>query len=89
MKDLKSFIEEEDKKKSRPQPKKAKSTKKSSKERKQSKGKDDARYVTLMDEYKRLRRYDRSKAKDIHLKALLLKASGDVSNNAITAGQYI
>ncbi len=89
MKDLQSFLGEEDEKKSKPQPKKAKAPKKKAKERKQSKGKDDARYVSLMDEYKRLRRYNRADANKIHHKALQLKISGDVSKDAITAGQYI
>ena len=86
MKDLQGFLGEEEEKKSRPQPKKQSAK---PKERKQSKGKDDARYVSLMDEYKRMRHHDRQEANQIHNKALALRQTGDVSKDAITAGQYI
>ena len=80
MKDLQGFLGEQEAQKATPQPRK---------QRKKSNGKDDERYVSLMDEYKRMRRLDRKKAQAIHNKALALKATGDVSEDAVTAGQYI
>ena len=76
MKNLDSFISEESKKKE-----KAHATKKG--------GADDKKYVTMMEEYKRLRRTDREAANDLLKKARKLAKEGDVSKNAKIAGAYI
>ena len=92
MKDPKGFAqflgEDKKEKKSSPKPAAKKSSKKK-KERKESKGKDDQRYIALMDEYKRSRHKNRAEANRIHHKARELKQDGDVSKDAILAGQYI
>ena len=79
-----SFLGEEKKK-----PEKKKKTVSKKKERKQSNGKDDDRYVSMMDEYKRTRKKDRTHAGRVHEKAIQLKNNGDVSKEAILAGQYL
>jgi len=76
MKNLNDFISEESKKKE-----KAHVTKKG--------GADDKKYVTMMEEYKRLRRTDREAANDLLKKAQKLAKEGDVSKNAKIAGAYI
>ena len=53
------------------------------------KGKDDRKYVRLMEKYKRARRGDREEANKILDEAQKLAKDGDVSKNAITAGAYI
>ena len=78
-----SFLGEEKKK---PAKKKTSPKKKS---RKESNGKDDQKYISLMDEYKRTRRDNPSEASKVHKAAIKLKEDGDVSQNAVTAGQYI
>ncbi len=91
MKRLKGFLTEEDNDKSKPRPKKEASKKKpdTKNSRKQSKGKDDKQYVSLMDEYKRMRQHDRQEANALHHKALHLRRNGDVSKDAVTAAAYI
>ena len=76
MKNLNDFISEESKKKE-----KAHASK--------DKGADDKKYVTMMEEYKRLRRTDREAANDLLKKAQKLAKEGDVSQNAKIAGAYI
>ena len=73
MKDLSNFLSEGKKESGRPE----------------SKGKDDKKYVRLMEEYKRARRGDREKANEILEQAKKLKREGDVSKNAILAGAHI
>ena len=54
-------------------------------------GKDDQEYIDLMGYYKHVARKqgDRKEANKYLDKAMKLKKEGDVSKNAITAGQYI
>ena len=77
MKDLKSFIKEEDKSK----PHRAK----------QSEGADDKKYFALMSEYKMMRRNpkNRDEANKILDKAMKLKREGDVSKDAKLGAAYL
>ena len=86
MKESKGFADflSEEKKESSP-----KKSSKKKKERKQSNGKDDQRYIALMDEYKRTRGKDRKEANKIMAKCLVMRRRGDVSKDAILGGQYI
>ena len=93
MKDLKGFLNEDEDKKKKPKPKseapKSGEKKKKKKERKEKGGKDDERYISLMDEYKRMRHHNRLEANALHNKALHLRHHGDVSKRACTAAAYI
>ena len=90
MKELKGFLNEKNEDKSKPRPKsEAKKSASKKKSRKQSKGKDDQRYISLMDEYKRMRHHNRLEANALHNKALHLRTHGDVSKDAVTAAAYI
>ena len=77
MKDLNTMFSEEDKKK----PHKAKKGEKA----------DDKKYISLMVEYKKLRRNpdDREAAKKTLEKALKLGREGEVSENAKVAAAYL
>ena len=75
MKDLNSFLQEEDKKKAKPV--------------KFGEGADDQKYFDLMGEYKQLRRTDRKAADKILKKALKLKKDGDVSSDAKLGAAYL
>ena len=75
MKDLNSFIQEEDK--SKP------------KLRKQSKGADDEKYFALMSEYKLQRRHDHKGAQKVLDKAIKLSKEGDVSKDAKLGAAYL
>lgn len=77
MKDLQSFINEEDKKKSE------------AKAVKPGEGADDKKFVLMMEAYKRMRRTDSEGAKILYDKAMKLKKSGDVSKRAMLAAAYI
>ena len=77
MKELNSFLNEKKESKKKPH-----ATKK-------GEGKDDKKYVTMMEEYKRLRRTDREAANELLKKAQKLAKNGDVSENAKIAGAYI
>ena len=83
MKDLKGFLNE-DKEDKKPKPKSQ-----AKKPRKEEKGKDDQKYIELMEEYKRMRHHSRLESDALHHKALHLRHHGDVSMKAITAGAYI
>ena len=57
---------------------------------KKNEGKDDKKYIALMNEYKVLRRMrDREKANEILQQAQKLAKEGDVSNNAKLGGAYL
>ena len=75
MRDLSSFLSEEDKSK----PHKVK----------KGEGSDDKKYFALMSEYKMIRGKDKEKAKKILDKALKLKREGDVSKNARLGAAYL
>jgi len=77
MKELNSFLKEEDKSK----PHKVK----------EGEGSDDKKYFALMSEYKMLRRNpkNRDEADKILKKALKLKREGDVSKNARIGAAYL
>ena len=77
MKDLYSFLNEKKESKKKPH-----ATKK-------GEGKDDKKYVTMMEEYKRLRRTDQEAAAELLDKIFKLGKDGDVSQNAKIAGAYI
>ena len=77
MKDLYSFLEEKKEAKKKPH-----ATKK-------GEGQDDKKYVTMMEQYKRLRRTDRDEANKLLEKAQKLCKDGDVSEKAKIAGAYI
>lgn len=55
----------------------------------EDKGKDNERYVALMDKYKRMRLKDGKKALVYLDAAMALKERGDVSDDAITGGAYL
>ena len=77
MKDLYSFLEEKKEAKKKPH-----ATKK-------GEGKDDKKYVTMMEQYKRLRRTDQEEAAKLLDKIRKLSKEGDISDNAKIAGAYI
>ena len=77
MKDLNSFLNEKKEAKKKPH-----ATKK-------SEGKDDKKYVTMMEQYKRLRRTDQEEASKLLDKIRKLSKEGDISENAKIAGAYI
>ena len=79
MKDLTNFLEESDKKKKSGKPRPA--------EKKE--GKDDKKYVKMMEEYKRARRKDTKGAEDLMHDIRRLRKNGDVSENAKLAAAYI
>ena len=75
MKDLNSFLQEEDKTKAH--------------KVKKDEGADDKKYLALMDEYKYLRHFDRKKADKVLQKAMKLKKNGDVSKKAKLGAAYL
>ena len=76
MKNLNQFFESEDDKKARPT--------------KKNEGKDDKKYIALMNEYKILRRQrDGKKAGEILKQAQHLARTGDVSSDAKLGGAYL
>lgn len=77
MKDLQSFINEEDKKKSEAKPVKP------------GEGADDKKFILMVEAYKRMRRTDQEGAKQLFEKAMRLKKTGDVSKRAVLAAAYI
>lgn len=77
MKSLNDFISEEKAKKKKPHAVK------------EGEGKDDKKYVLMMEEYKRLRRTDKDSANKLLERAQKLARRGDVSQNAKIAGAYI
>ena len=77
MKSLNDFISEDKKKKSKPHAVK------------EGEGKDDKKYILMMEEYKRLRRTDKDSANKLLERAQKLARRGDVSKNAKLAGAYI
>ena len=77
MKDLQSFINEEEKKKSEAKPVKP------------GEGADDQKFILMVEAYKRMRRTDQEGAKQLFDKAMKLKKSGDVSKKAVLAAAYI
>ncbi len=80
MKDLNSFLSEEEKKKDKPHATKEK-----------GEGMDDKKYIALMGEYKQMRRNpeDRAAANKILKKAMQLGREGDVSKDAKIAAAYL
>ena len=56
---------------------------------KKGEGKDDKKYVLMMEKYKRLRRTDREAANKLLKETLELGRNGDVSKDAKIAGAYI
>ena len=79
-----SFLGEEKKKSVK---KKAKP--KAGKKRKADKGKDDDKFIALMDEYKRSRTRDKEMAERVHRKARELDINGDVSEKAHEVVRYL
>lgn len=77
MKSLNDFISEDKKKKSKPHAVK------------EGEGRDDKKYILMMEEYKRLRRTDKDSANKLLERAQKLARRGDVSQNAKVAGAYI
>ncbi len=53
------------------------------------KGKDDDKYVALMDQYKMMRRTDGKKANKFLEAAMKLRREGDVSDDAMIGGAYL
>jgi hypothetical protein len=53
------------------------------------KGKDDDKYVALMDQYKMMRMKDGKKAMKFLDAAMKLKKEGDVSHDAVLGGAYL
>lgn len=79
MKDLTNFLDEADKKKKSSKPRPAM----------KKEGKDDKKYVKMMEEYKRARRKDAKGAEDLMHDIRRLRKNGDVSENAKLAAAYI
>jgi hypothetical protein len=77
MKDLNSFLSEEDKDNTKAGP------------AKDGEGSDDKRFILMMEEYKRLRRTDKDEANKLLAKALKLSRQGNVSKRAKLAAAYI
>lgn len=75
MKELNSFLQEEDKKKAKPA--------------KFGEGADDQKYFDLMGEYKQLRRTDRKAADKLLKKAMKLSRDGDVSSDCKLGAAYL
>ena len=82
MKDLNSFLNEEDKKKDTSKPHAVKD---------EQEGVDDKKYFALMGEYKQLRRNpkNRAEAKKILDKAMKLAKEGDVTPDCKLAAAYL
>lgn len=80
MKNLNDFVSEE-----------AKNKKASKKKAKKDQGVDDMKYITLMMQYKKLRknRDDKDKAQETLNKAFELARNGDVSEDAHAAAAYL
>ena len=53
------------------------------------KGKDDDKYIALMDQYKMMRMKDGKKANKFLDAAMKLSKEGDVSHDAILGGAYL
>ena len=79
MKDLNSFLYEEDKAKDKAKAKPVK----------EGEGADDQKFILLMEAYKRARRTDKEGAAELFKKALKLTKDGDVSPKARLAAAYI
>ena len=81
-----SFLGEEKKKKPA---KKASPKKSKTKQRKAKGGKDDEKYISMMEEYNRTRGRDMDMADKVFKAAIRLMNDGDVSDHAIEAGHYV
>ena len=79
MKDLNSFLYEEDKAKDKAKAKPVK----------EGEGADDQKFILLMESYKRARGMDKEGAAELLKKAIKLAKSGDVSPKARLAAAYI
>lgn len=77
MKNLDSFLSEEDKEKNKAKP------------AKDGELSDDKRFIVWMEEYKRLRRTDKTEANKLLEKAMKLARNGKVSAKAKLAAAYI
>ena len=79
MKDLESFLYEEEKSKDKTKAKPVK----------EGQGADDQKFILLMEAYKRARRLDKEGAAELMKKALKLAKEGNVSPKARMAAAYI